>query len=317
MGMAKYDRLLYILNLLRSRRNLNAGMIARECEVTERTIYRDIVALSEANVPIYYDRGYKFASENFLPPLNFTASEYVILKTALESTPLHRNARARQIIKSIRSKIESSLSSQVKNARLYTSDATRVEIKSTIPDGDAVGFYSAVEQAIKEHRVLILTYDSIESGQSMREVEPYFLIFIERAFYFIGFCRLRQALRTFRIDRVKDITVTGQRFKPRRDINPAGYFKDSWGVFSGEPVDVEIIFTGRAARVVRMGRHHPGEKVSALDENRLRYRVRVSGVEEISRWIMGFGGEATVIRPRELREEVAGQAKKILKNYKK
>ena len=53
--MAKYDRLLYILNLLRSRKNLNAEMLAAECGVTERTIYRDIIALSDANIPIYYD----------------------------------------------------------------------------------------------------------------------------------------------------------------------------------------------------------------------------------------------------------------------
>ena len=51
MGMAKYDRLLFILNLLRTRRNLNAAMIAAECGVTERSIYRDVIALSEANIP--------------------------------------------------------------------------------------------------------------------------------------------------------------------------------------------------------------------------------------------------------------------------
>ena len=80
MGMAKYDRLLYILNLLRSRKNLNARNIAEECGVTERSIYRDILSLSEANVPIYYDCGYKLASDNFLPPLNFDFDEYQFLK---------------------------------------------------------------------------------------------------------------------------------------------------------------------------------------------------------------------------------------------
>jgi len=114
MGMPKYDRLLYILNLLRSRRNLNAGMLASECNVTERTIYRDIVALSEANIPIYYDNVYKYASGNFLPPLNFTVDEYMALRTALVSSPLYRTGHSRQLIKSVKTKIEACLSPKVK-----------------------------------------------------------------------------------------------------------------------------------------------------------------------------------------------------------
>lgn len=117
MGMAKYDRLLYILNLLRSRRNLNAGMLAAECGVTERTIYRDIVALSDANIPIYYDKGYKYASGNFLPPLNFNIDEYIILKTVLESSPLYQSGHSRKLINSIKSKIEACLSPSVKEKR--------------------------------------------------------------------------------------------------------------------------------------------------------------------------------------------------------
>src|SRR3990172_6750233 len=90
MGMTKYDRLLYILNVLRSRRAVNAARLDEECAVTERSIYRDIIALSEANVPIYYDHGYKLTSDNFLPPLNFTLEEYQALQLAIDSSPLQR-----------------------------------------------------------------------------------------------------------------------------------------------------------------------------------------------------------------------------------
>lgn len=65
--MSKTDRLLFILNLIRSRRNLKARDLAKECEVSERTIYRDIMDLSSANIPIYFDDGYKFLTDAFLP----------------------------------------------------------------------------------------------------------------------------------------------------------------------------------------------------------------------------------------------------------
>lgn len=313
--MAKYDRLLYILNLLRSRKNLNAEMLARECDVTERTIYRDIVALSEANIPIYYENGYKYASGNFLPPLNFDIDEYMALKTALESSPLYQSGRSRKLIKSVKMKIEACLSPAVKEKKLFTLDTTSIEVKST--QGDRINeiFYAVVEDGIRKRRIIRLTYNSIESGVREREVEPYFLIFIERAFYFVGYCHLRNDLRTFRIDRILDVVLTDRTFKPRTNINPAEYFQNSWGVFSGRPVEIEVIFTGKAARVVSMSRHHRSETVTGLENGAVKYEVTVSGVEEICRWLIGFGGDAVVVRPLSLAAEIQKRARAILNNY--
>jgi predicted DNA-binding transcriptional regulator YafY len=316
MKMAKYDRLLFILNLLRSRRNLNAGMIACECGVTERTIYRDIIALSEANIPIYYDNGYKYASDNFLPPLNFNIDEYLTLKTALESSPLYKGGHSRQIIKSIKNKIEACLSPAVKKEKRYSGEATDVNIKATHSKNFSEKFYATVEHGIKRQLLLNLEYNSIQSGIAQRQVEPYFLIFIERAFYFVGFCRLRGALRTFRIDRIINVTATETHFKARANINPTEYFKNSWGVYGGETEEIELTFSGSAARVIQLGQHHPSEKVNILKNGLVEYKVTVSGDEEICRWILGFGGEATVIRPLKLARKIQRIADEIRKNYK-
>ncbi len=316
MGMAKYDRLLYILNLLRSRKNLNAIMIARECEVTERTIYRDILSLSEANIPIFYDRGYKFATDNFLPPLNFNLDEYLTLKTVLESSPLYRGGLRRNTIKSIKSKIEACLSPAVIQEKKYIHPTPSVDIKSTAASPELERIYATVEAGIQENRIIRLKYNSIKSGLVDREVEPYFLIFIEKAFYFVGYCYLRQALRTFRTDRIAEAELTEKKFAPRKNIDPAKYFENSWGVFSGDPIEVEVIFSGTAARVVLLGKHHANEKVLPLKGNRVRYRVTVRGIEEICRWLLGFGGGVEVVAPLELRDEIKKRAQAILQNNK-
>jgi len=287
-------------------------MIARECGVTERTVYRDILSLSEANIPVYYDRGYKFASDNFLPPLNFSVEEYLILKTALESSPLNRGGPTRRTIRSIASKIEVSLSSRVKRDR-FNCEVVNVSIKSTASAGAVTAFFAAIEQGIRSHRVIRMSYRSLTGETLQREVEPLFMIFIERAFYFVAYCRLRQALRTFRLDRVRAVTVTKHSFKPQ-PVDPGSYFAGSWGIIRGEPVEVELLFTGRAAQVVCLGQHHPDEEVEELSDGRVRYRVRVNGTDEIGRWIMGFGAEVVVIRPEHLRRELIGQAQKMIKN---
>jgi predicted DNA-binding transcriptional regulator YafY len=314
MGMAKYDRLLFILNLLRSRRNLNAAQIARECEVAERTVYRDIVSLSQAHIPIYYDRGYKFASDNFLPTLNFNLDEYLTLKAVLESSPLYRSGAGRSRIKTIKSKIEACLSPTVVEERKYASPYMAIDIKSTLAEPAPEKIYAAVESAVKNNRTLRLKYNSIKSGIVEREVDPYFLIFIERAFYFVGYCHLRKEVRTFRTDRVIEAQATEKSFRPRKDIDPAKYFEDSWGVFSGPPVQVEVIFSGTAARVAALGKHHPREKITKLDKGRVKYEVTVRGIEEICRWLLGFGGEALIVKPPRLKNEIIKRARELLKN---
>lgn len=315
MKMAKYDRLLFILNLLRSRRNLNAAKIAEECGVTERTIYRDIIAISEANIPIYYDNGYKYASDNFLPPLNISVDEYLTLTAALESSPLAELGHSKRILKAVKTKIEAVLSQNVKKEKSRAASAANVRIRSTARINVEDKFYASVEEGIRRNRVLHLKYAAIESGVKERDVEPYFMIFIERAFYFVAYCRLRKGLRTFRLDRIEGITVTDETFVPRENIDPEGYFKNSWGVFGGDPVRVEILFEGKAARVILSGKHHQNEIVEKLNSGKVRYIVEISGTYEIMRWIVGFGGEAKVVKPAFLARDIKNHARDILKNY--
>ncbi|HUV30283.1 MAG TPA: YafY family protein [Acidobacteriota bacterium] len=304
MGMPKYDRLLHILNLLRSRRNLNAARLAQECGVTERSIYRDILSLSEANVPIYFDRGYKLASDNFLPPLNFDFEEYTSLKLALESSPLARADRYTNVLKRIRGKVDAGLSQSVRQQRQTAVQTTHIEIPVSQSEQNAQRYYRLIEMAIVDSRCIELHYQSITSGETERRVEPYFIVFRARAFYFVAYCRLRKEFRTFRIDRILGMTLSEERFSPRRDVNPRDYFEGSWEVYSGEPVEVVIEFTGSAARVVQSGRHHLSEVVETLGPDHVRYRVTVNGLEEIKRWILGFGDEARVVSPEELRGEL-------------
>lgn len=304
MGMPKHDRLLYILNLLRSRKNLNASQLAIECGVTERSVYRDILTLSEANIPIYYDNGYKLASGNFLPPMNFTFDEYSCLKMALESSPLIETGKYSNTLKQILAKVEAGLSPQVKDIKRTTRDTTHIEIPTSHPGPANEEIFALLEEAINDTRQLKIKYDAIESGLSDRLVEPYFIIFRARAFYFVAFCHKRSLFRTFRLDRVRQIELTPNQFIRDSEISAQDYFKGSWGVFSGAPVDVVVRFKGSAAKVVRGSQHHADEEIEIISDDEIIYRVRVNGLFEIKRWIVGFGEQAEVVSPDSLKTEL-------------
>lgn len=302
MGMAKADRLLHILNLLRSRRNLNAARLAADCGVTERSIYRDIISLSEANIPIYYDRGYKMASDNFLPPLNLTLNEYQCLRLALESTPLRISELHKSIVKKVQAKIEAGLSDRVNQERRAAPSNTLIEFASTQEEKKARLFYPIIEDALTNNRCLELEYESIESGPSKRVVEPQFIIFRGKAFYFVAYCRLRKGLRTFRMDRIRRVRLSSELSRRRMDVKPQDYFEGSWEVFKGEPVTVVVRFRGSAARVIASSHHHDSETIEKIGDDELIYRATVNGLVEIERWIRGFGRDAEVIEPKDLRD---------------
>jgi predicted DNA-binding transcriptional regulator YafY len=315
MGMAKYDRLLYILNLLRSRRNLNAAKLAEECGVTERSIYRDIVSLSEANVPIYYDNGYKLASNNFLPPLNFSFDEYHCLKLALESSPLARTSRYRQLLNIIRTKVEAGLSEPVKQKKKSLPETTHIHISTSLAQKRGERFYSTIEEAITSWKCLDLKYDSISSGPTVRVVDPYFIIFRGRAFYFVAYCHLRKDFRTFRIDRALDVRKLDETFVRKDDIRPESYFEGSWELFSGEPVKVVARFRGAAARIVSLSKHHPDESIKRINKDEVQYTVVTRGLEEIQRWLLGFGDGVEVLAPLQLRQNLVRVGEHLVSTY--
>lgn len=314
MGMAKYDRLLYILNLLRSRKNLNAQKIALECGVTERSVYRDIISLSEANIPIYYDNGYKLASDNFLSPLNFDLDEYQYLKLALESSPLNKTDRYLHLSKQVRAKLEAVLSDSVRRKARYKPNVTSVEISSS-SDHAFEEYFSIIERAIEGCCRIRVTYESIESGVNERLVEPYFIVFRGRAFYFVGFSCRQEKWRTYRMGRIRDLQLTEETFVRQEGINAESYFDGSWQVYGGDPVEVVVRFNGAAARVILTGSHHKDESIERIDEDTILYTVTTRGLEEIERWLLGFGSEACVISPPELRLHLLKIGEYLSKEY--
>jgi predicted DNA-binding transcriptional regulator YafY len=315
--MSKYDRLLHILNLLRARRGLKAADLAKECEVSERTIYRDIIALSLANVPVYFDHGYRFLSNAFLPTLNFTLDDYLVLKLSLTSSVLMENSPLRKHAKAVLAKIEANLDPALKKESDKISEPLKISVKETFDFSKLSLVFKLIEQCILNKKSLQIEYESLQSGRTTRLVDPYSLIFRRYAWYLVGFCHRRNEIRIFRLNRIKKVTLSDKSFETDPNFSLASFFKDSWDIYQGEPVIVKIKFKGMGARVIESGPYHPSEKTSKLKDGSLIYEVKVNGIEEISRWIFGFDENAEVLEPKELRDKIRSTARKLSRIYGK
>jgi predicted DNA-binding transcriptional regulator YafY len=304
-----------VLNLLRGRPGLTAFELARECEVSERTIYRYITDLSSANVPIYFDRGYRLLSGAFLPPLNLTLDDYLVLKTALSSSIFVNRSPLRQQAKGVLAKIEANLNPAIRKDLNRLEDVASVDVKSTSDLSRLTLMFKLIEQSILNRKSLKFVYESLKSGESSRQVDPYSLVFRRHAWYLVGFCHRRNEVRIFRLNRIKKITLLDKSFQRRKDFSLSDFFKDSWELYQGEPVCVRIKFRGVAAKVIETGQHHPSEKITKLKDGSLVYEVKVNGTEEISRWIMGFGEDAKVLEPKDLQEKIRSTIEKMKSFY--
>lgn len=301
--MSKYERLLQIVNLLKARRYQRVEDLARECAVTERTIYRDIASLAEAGIPIYFDRGYRILPEAFLPPLNLTAEEYFLIRTGLNSSPLMEHPNNRVLRNRLLAKLESSLKDKSILSRDGTSARIGVRLKTSDPATVLSSEFRMVEKAVRENRQMRVLYESFRSGRRWRLVDPYALVFRGRAWYLIAYCHLRREHRLFRFSRIQEVGPLEDTFTPDPNFSVEKYFADSWELYSGKPFNFKVKFWDRACKVILSGIHHCSEKVTLLQDGSLIYGARAAGEGEILRWILGFGGMAEVLAPKKLRDK--------------
>src|SRR5262245_61043301 len=216
--MNRTDRLYALVEELRATapQVRSVRRLAARFEVSGRTIQRDILALQEAGVPIWATPGpgggYSIDPAHTLPPLNFDGSEAAAIALALaRSGPMPFQGAARSALQKVIAAMSASGRTSADDllARVHLLQAKRE------PSGTPV--LRAVEQAVLEHRVLRLDYrDKHGNATTARLVEPLGFVGSEREWYLVGWCRLRAAVRAFRLDRIGMLEVTGEHAPARQ-----------------------------------------------------------------------------------------------------
>ena len=313
--MSKSGRLLAILNLIRTHHAITSLKLAEKCGVSERTIFRDLAALCDVGAPVYYDNGYKLLPGFFLPPINLSVDEYLTFKVALLGSPLKSLKSQSANIHSLIAKIDVAVNSHVPEQLKRRRHTQQISVRNTTDNRTADLTIRLLQKAVDNHSVVTFRYASVSSGTAQREVNPYFIVFRGRAWYLLAYCRKHREIRTFRIDRITRVSFTDRQFEPDLKVSPDSYFASSWEVYTGTPVSVKIHFRGKAAAVISTGQRHPDETVRRLPNKSIEYSVAVAGIEEISRWIVGFGADATVIEPQKLITRVREMASGTLANH--
>ena len=292
-----------------------AGFVA----MSRRTVYRDLQALEgEIGVPMWSDGGkWGIVEGGFLPPLRLTLDEAVAFFLAARLTVQFAD-RYDPDTGAAFQKLAEILPPAVAPHLERTIDV----LASRPPDERMTRHLRLLARAWAERRVVDLTYDAAtySPGRPPRKsrVHPYLLeaSATTRALYLIGFDESRGAVRTFKLQRILELSLAPETFEPPDPAVVQEGLGRAWGVIADqEEVEVELRFDAAIASLVTETTWHPTERVTHEPDGSVIWRARVPGTLEIRRWILQWGAQVEVIAPPELRGEVAATYRKAAARY--
>jgi proteasome accessory factor B len=318
---SRIRRLVRLIGLLQSGPPQNASSLARLCGVSRRTIFRDLDVLRQAGVPMLFDdeQGkYDIPQPYYLPPTNFTADEALAVivlcleAAATDGLPFCAPAQSAAL------KLEGALPAPLRRHVRDSALAVQVRRQPVNPLPRHVSIYRRLLAAAARHEVLRMEYDSFTEGAAITtRFSPYRLLFSRHSWYVIGRSSLHRQVRTFNVGRVLSLAPTGESFHLPRTFSIDRYLGNAWHLIPepGPDHQVHVRFEPLVARNVAEVIWHRTQRAVLRDDGRLDFHVTVSGLHEISWWILGYGDQAQVVAPEPLRQLVARRAWQLARQY--
>jgi len=321
----KRDRLARLLNvasILYSKGSGEAGVpvaeIARLTGMTTRTVYRDIRALEEElAVPVFAAKRGHYGIERrfFLPPLRLSVPEAIVLFLASRLIARWSDQYDAAVVSAF-TKLADALPQPI--ARHVA--ATMLAVGAHESNEPFTRTFSAVARGWAEGRVVELVYDPGTGTEKRTRVQPYFLEpdAALRSVYLIGFDEPADAMRTYKVERIRSATLTQDRYEIPDDFDPDAWLANSWGIWSSDSTPTALVrlrFDASVAHRVREAVWHRSQKLTELKGGGVELTVTVAGVVEIQPWIMSWGGAVEVLEPVELREAIAASVRDAAARY--
>ena len=321
MNLSRLRRLLQLISLLQGGRQHNTEALASACEVSRRTIFRDLDALRAAGVPLVYDESqqrYHVPGTYYLPPTNFTPEEAMALVVLCHDLAGQLPAPFFKPVRNAAMKLENALPARLREQVRTSSSAVQIQM---VPTNHLDGQESTCDlllSAITARRSVRIAYRSLaEEKEICTRLHPYRLLFSRRSWYVIGRSSLHRATRTFNLGRILRIELLEDRYEIPRGFSVERYLRKAWHLIPEPGPDREVVvrFSRKVAQNVAEVAWHKTQRLEFRPDGTLDFHVTVSGLGEISWWILGYGDQAEVLQPAELRRIVAGHAARMLQYY--
>jgi len=304
------DRLMGILLELQAHGERRAADLARRFEVTVRTIYRDVEALSETGVPVVATpgRGYRLMEGYFLPPLAFTPDEAALLVLGGEFVQQHLDAEVQRAAADALRKLTAVLPAPQRLA--VERWRQEVRLPALRPDA-AESYLRPLRRAIRQHRVVRLHYHAFRRPEpEERDVEPVRLTLLSDTWHLAAYCRVRQAPRFFRLNRINHLALLPETFElSERHVMGPEHEQPNAAL-----PEVRVRFDPAIERWVRE-RQAPTLLREEEDAHGPVFAYALRDDQELLGWLLGWGAAFEVLSPDPFRRRVAQELARMLARH--
>ncbi|QBD83036.1 YafY family transcriptional regulator [Ktedonosporobacter rubrisoli] len=326
--MQKIERLVAITLLLQARGKMTAKRLADILGVSTRTIYRDIMALSLAHVPISMDYGpgggYYLPDDYHFESAIFTREEAVSLVLSADMAGNYSLFAGDDGLHRALFKLEATLPEEyrvdVRAARERILIDTSAWYNHSIP---TTAYLEIIRSAVLEARRLDILYPCLTDTWSMQWqcVEPYGLVLkgVSRPqmrtgiWYLVAFCHKYQTFQTFRVSYIENLHVLKEHFIPQADFDLQVYWQEARKYLDEQAQKLVLIL-----RIAGAARHELKGSYTVLAEERdgsITVRIDMASLEGAVSYVLALGVDATVISPPQVRSAVATTAQAIAEMY--
>ena len=296
----------------------NANALARELETSAKTIHRDLEFMRDRlNLPIDFDRarnGYHYTAEvSAFPTMQITEGEIFALVVAEKALQQYRGTSFEKPLLSALRKMQQALPDTI-SLNLADIEKT-ISFRTRAEPVLNLEIFETLAQAVAQRQQLELLYRKPGAAAEPRLVDAYHLANINGEWYLFAYDHARKDLRTFVPARIQSVKPTGKTFERPQKFSLEKRLRDSFGVHAGEgEFEVVIRFNARAADYIREKKWHPSQTLRDLKNGGAELKMKLSSLAEVQRWVLSWGGDAEVLKPRELVESVRAAAQKILQS---
>lgn len=311
--MNRIDRIAAILIQLQSRRVVKAADIAERFNISLRTVYRDVKTLEEAGIPLIGEAGvgYSIMDGYRLPPVMFTREEATAFLTAEKFVETLTDTSTSANYRSAMYKVRAVLKNTEKELLEGMDDRIEVLKSMARTNVTPTDHIQTILHSIAQKKVLALNYFAQHSQElTKRYAEPVGIFFLSGYWHLIAWCRLRNAYRDFRIDRIKNLVVTDEYFTSEHPTLK-DYIKQTARERQMERV---VINVNKAIHShLEHQKYYSGFVSEKMVGNFIEMTFLTTSLEGFARWLMMFGDEAEIIEPDSLKDRIRSIAEDILR----
>jgi len=307
----KIDRLVSIIMILLEKQRISAQELAKMFEVSTRTIYRDIEAISMAGIPVLSTSGsgggIEIMSQYKIDKKIFSTDDLSALLMGL--TNLSGMVRGSEVANAI-AKVKSFIPSEKAKSIELKASQICIDLTPWEGNGNVKNAIEIIKNALQENKLISFTYIDGHGRKTSRTAEPYQLVFKGRAWYVQTFCRLKNDYRLFRLSRMSDLKITEETFIPREYQKPILDFEEMAKSFQ-----MNIKIRIHKSILDRILEYCPFECIKADGEEYYLADYPFVDSDYYYDMLLSFGDKCEILEPAHVREQLKQKIKSLAKIY--